>query len=401
MRTNLSTNPSTLLENTIIRLLASKQQFYAEILMRMVRVPTNQIPTAGVCVKGGQVFLYYNADFLSALDPVVRQGVLKHECLHLLHQHLGRAESAGIRNSEGVPNRGAAMTWNLAADCAINQYIPELAGFEDKITPASLSKLCGGKKLEEHRETEYYYAALVKAGVGQGGPGDPLSGEGGPSPLDDHGMWSQGDVSEEVVKATVRDLAQRAKAAAAGTVPSELVATLEALCESRVDWRAILRNFVANAQETVAEPTRMRRNRRFGLEQPGQRREPKLHLAVAVDTSGSVADEELQAFFSEIETIAALGNEVTVIEADAAVHNVYSWKRGQVPQPKGRGGTAYQPAFDKAAELRADAVVYFGDMDCADTPSQPTIPTLWACVRGTPPVPWGARLRLDGKSTKE
>jgi predicted metal-dependent peptidase len=104
-----------------------------------------------------------------------------------------------------------------------------------------------------------------------------------------------------------------------------------------------------------------------------------------VDTSGSVSDKELAMFWTEMEAIHKCGVVVTVIEADSDVKNVYDFDPKKQPDFKGRGGTAYNPALEKAIELKVDGIIYFGDMDAADKPIDPRKPFLWAIVRNSPP----------------
>ena len=69
---------------------------------------------------------------------------------------------------------------------------------------------------------------------------------------------------------------------------------------------------------------------------------------------------------------------ITVIEADCSIQNVWEFDKNKLKAFKGRGGTAYSPAFEKCKELAVDAIIYFGDMDSSDSPKDPKIPVLWA-----------------------
>ena len=132
-------------------------------------------------------------------------------------------------------------------------------------------------------------------------------------------------------------------------------------------------------------PTRKKRNRRYGILQPGNKKKPELHLALCVDTSGSVSDEELSMFWGEMQAISGMGVKITIIEADCVVQNVYEFEPKKTPSFSGRGGTAYNPAIEKALEIKADGIIYCGDFDTADTPEDPKKPFLWVGVRNSPP----------------
>ena len=165
--------------------------------------------------------------------------------------------------------------------------------------------------------------------------------------------------------------------------------------ESRVNWKQQLRRFVANSMEVKIESSRKKRNRRYGIKIPGYVKTEELHIGVAIDTSGSVSNEALSQFMKEIEQIAKYAK-VTVVEADAEVKNSYVFKPKKEYNISGRGGTAYQPAFDFFnKEKDIDALIYFGDMDSADQPSKPKYPVLWAIVGNQqPPGDFGAQIRI-------
>jgi len=376
-----------IIENTVIQLL-DRERFYAEMLLRM-RVQERSGPweppspkhpkgrwgfTAGVNVKNGDVNFYVGREFWAQLNAEQRVGVLKHECLHPLHEHFGRGK--------------LSENWNIATDCAINQLIPEVSTIPNLVTVESLAKALklDVAKVGRNQNAEYYMALIEEHGE-PGGSG----AEG--SILDDHDIWAEGDQGE-AAKAAIQDLVAKAQRGA-GNVPSELRQIIDRLLSRTLNWRTILRRFVANAEEVVTTSTRHRRNRRYGILYPGYRSEPLLNVVVCTDSSGSVGDDEYAAFCSEIDAISKTGATITWIQADCEVQKVEKWKRGTAKQRSGYGGTAYSPALDKAKELGADAIVYFGDMDAADTPNNPGIPVLWATVRGgKPPASFGGVIEV-------
>jgi predicted metal-dependent peptidase len=93
---------------------------------------------------------------------------------------------------------------------------------------------------------------------------------------------------------------------------------------------------------------------------------------------------------------------ITVVEADSEVKNSYVYDPKKTYTVKGRGGTAYQPAFDwfnKQKEI--DGVIYLGDMDCFDLEEikKPKYPVLWAIIGDqNPPVAWGSKTKIEIKN---
>jgi predicted metal-dependent peptidase len=170
-----------------------------------------------------------------------------------------------------------------------------------------------------------------------------------------------------------------------GSVPGEIAALVAELNKSQVNWKKQLRQFFVNTLKSTRIATRKRRNRRYGILQPGHKKKPELHLGLCVDTSGSVSDEELAMFWEEMKAIYSCGVKITVIEADCAVQNVYEFEGKKTPEFRGRGGTSYNPAIKKAVELKVDGILYCGDFDTADIPENPKKPFLWVGVRNSPP----------------
>lgn len=378
------------LQATIIHLIR-KERFYANMLLQMRRHLTNKVPTAGVNIKDGRIQLYINPTWFFAQTVEMQADVLKHECMHVLGSHFSRKD----KNASEVSHRA----WNIATDAAINCLLPELVkGMPECVSVERLSKEMG-IKLEPMQHSEYYLQA-IKEHLKDQQQQQTGSGGGLGDTVDDHGVWNEGETNPAVVDAVAR---QAARDAAKGLSAGEIPASAQDLINSGdnlVNWKTQLRRFVANAHDHVFEQTRTKRNRRYGLIFQGKRIDPKINLAVCFDTSGSMSDEMIGQCLSELRAIWLTGlAEITLIEADCSVQNVVAYK-GETQLPfHGRGGTAYDPALKKAKELRADACIYFGDMDCADIPDRPQqMPVLWAIVGGRnaqPPVDWGSKIVVE------
>ena len=84
-----------------------------------------------------------------------------------------------------------------------------------------------------------------------------------------------------------------------------------------------------------------------------------------VDTSGSIVDEEFNAFFSEIDTLTRLtDSKIWLIQVDETVQSVTKYGRGMWKNLKliGKGETNLQPAVDYAQDkLRPEGLIVFTD----------------------------------------
>lgn len=371
-------------EDAVIYLLKDKS-FYARLILSMRKYFNDKVPTAGVSMSSTGFNLYINPKFFNELENVQqRSAVLVHECLHCIHKHLTRFLFK--RNGTADQGRNARIA-NIACDLAINQYIQ---GLPDKcVTLEGIKKLDPSlADLEPYQSAEYYYERIKEYG-------DTLPPEYGE--FDDHSTWGESDLTEEqqaeAIKAHIKAVHDACKHDNNSGIDSEMI---DRLFRSNINWKNQLSAFVNNAQEIFYESSRMKMNRRYQLKQPGRRTEPRLILGVPVDTSGSMSQDSLNMIFGELDRMCFENVDIHVIEADAEIQNVYKYKRGMKVEVKGRGGTAYSPAIDYCKnELECDAIIYMGDMDSADQPTNPKIPVLW-CIVGEqmPPGNFGKILRL-------
>ena len=58
------------------------EPFFSKILRTVTKVKTDDIPTAGVLAKEGDVKMWWNPKFLAGLTSLQVKGLLKHECFH-------------------------------------------------------------------------------------------------------------------------------------------------------------------------------------------------------------------------------------------------------------------------------------------------------------------------------
>lgn len=371
----------------------SNTNFYGHFLGKVNTAWTNQIHTAGVSITR-QMNLLINPKFFVQLSDRERFELILHEMDHLIYLHpiVGK----------GLGSHQAA---NMAFDAHINERLTALKGmkgrtmegFDHPFEPITYDGLDNKFSTDGNSVKKGLPAAKTvrgdlsivnyeiilnelsdKNGKGQGG------GEG---EIDSHETWEESSaISEQMARDIVKQAANQS-AKNAGNAPSHLQKQLEILNTSKVNWKQQLRHFFVNSLRYDFEHTRNRRNRRYGLDVAGRRKDEQLHVAVCMDSSGSVGDEQFTQFWAEMAKIHAMGVEITCIDADCEVSAVYKYDKKTPPQRHGNGGTAYGPAIKKAKELKVDGIIYFGDFDCADTPEDPKLPFLWVGVNTNSSAP--------------
>jgi predicted metal-dependent peptidase len=410
------------------------QPFFGTLCVRLKPVP-GPVPTMAT---NGRLIVY-NPRFVETLTAAELEAVVAHEALHCA---LGHHCRRGERDPE---------LWNEAADLAINPLL-----VTNKFT------LPAGALLDpayQNLSAEEIYARRLRASSQASAPDSASSqpGDGGNSGTPDETPQSQaacvdpnpngskhgaptsqtptrrsdGDVPGprpgqfgEVLDAADEDgnpasPAERSRqqqewsiaaeqavrsAKSCGHEPANLERPLREARESRQDWRAILREFVA-----AVAPSDYRwspPNRRYiasGLYLPSIERRGAGPIVIAVDTSGSIGTEELEQFAGEISAIAeeAQPEVIHVVYCDAAVQSSQEFRSSEPIrlEPKGGGGTDFRPVFAwvEENELYPVCLIYLTDLCCHSFPGPQDYPVLWVTdSRRTAPFGETVRVVPDG-----
>ncbi|MDM8164264.1 vWA domain-containing protein [Collinsella intestinalis] len=136
----------------------------------------------------------------------------------------------------------------------------------------------------------------------------------------------------------------------------------------RLNWKQLLKQYVGTiSAEKLKTRSRLNRRQPMRYDLSGTKESKTLKIAVAIDTSASMDAEQLKSVFTEIFAIVAHRRyEITVIECDASIQNVYRVKSPEDVRfdVAGRGGTLFTPAIAYINENRyfRDALlIYFTD----------------------------------------
>lgn len=376
-------------QSALYQLLQSEPVYAYFIINCQVHLNSSQSPTAHVQVSNGGIAMHFNPEWIFQNAPHPRQfaAVIKHEILHLLFLHLAKSRWTDLFNKYQHLKIDMYKVLNVAMDCVINQEIDNLP--DGCITLEGLEKITG-KQLLRKQTTEYYFEELMQKAE------DLISKM--PDNWDDHDWGDCDGDGLFKVTAPIKNALDKAVKQSHGNIPSAVQKALEALADlSKVPWQVFLQQLIAHTTTVERLSTRMKVNRRYGTEFPGFKRKKKLKVALMVDESGSMSDDDIQLIANEVMALLPKTGEMHVIHADCVVAEVDEVKPNEEYKfvRKAGGGTAYQPAIDKASELEVDLMIYAGDMDCADTPTNPGVPFLWLTVRGgNPPADFGELYKI-------
>jgi predicted metal-dependent peptidase len=359
------------------KLLMFKEPFYGLFLISLNKELTSSIPTACVTPDGINIKLCINPEFWSSLDEKTKLAVLKHELLHIAFFHLG--------NFDRFPNK---KLYNIAADLEINQYIePEYKG--EKWDGMEFNQgMFKDLNLLPRQGTKYYYDNLQQE-IDKN-PGGEISQFVKDIENDWHDLWEEMEGMSEVEKKLIqkqvdhqlKEIASEMSKKNRGLIPTELKHYIDSLFEIQepvIDWKSYLRRFNSHSSKIITKKSRHKPNKRFS-DNPALKIKSKKNTLVAIDTSGSVSNDELIEFFNEIYHIYKSGTDVTVIECDAEIQQIYEYK-GKLENlsVQGRGGTDFEPVFKYLQEHRSkyNNLIYLTDGECSPPETKVLKPILW------------------------
>ena len=365
------------------------EPFFARIL-RGVNIEFGEdIPTAGVMVKDGDVHMIVNPDFVSGLNDNHIKGLLKHECFHLAFEHCTtrRLEPHNIAN--------------IAADLAINSDIPDSELPEGGLVPgkgASDPKFAATplaqliQSLPKHQSQEWYFTKIMQDEEAR------KQGEGEGNGFDDHGGWGDmTDDEKELVKGKVREALKEAVGEADrtgkwGSVSGQMRSKLRDMVSNEVDWRAILKQFCGLSKRGTRTTTWSNVNvvhlhPKHGPMATGAKRGYTSSVAVYIDQSGSVGNHELELAFAELRNLAR-NTEFTTFHFDTEVDEKSEtlWKKNRTPQVHRTrsGGTDFDcvTAHANKNRNRFDGYIIITDGEAAK-PKPSKLKRCWLLVPGT------------------
>ena len=119
---------------------------------------------------------------------------------------------------------------------------------------------------------------------------------------------------------------------AAGKLPGSLKRMIKELMQPVIDWKAVLARFVqASAKNDYTWSRPAPRYMASCLYMPTMQSEAMGQIVIAIDTSGSVSQKEINQFASEIQSIADTCSPemITVLYCDTAIQGKRSFFKGK------------------------------------------------------------------------
>lgn len=284
--------------------------------------------------------------------------------------------------------------WNQAADIKVNDILKK----EKYSIPKGVHT---SSKYDDSWTTEQIYKDLLDNQQNKdddnNGNGNGNGGSGSGNQFSDDIEDPKNKTKEEQQKAEAQlqnnviegaQIARMQGQKLAGNEIGELDRQMDNWLNPKQPWNVILRNYVNDFAKDDYSWTRP--NRRYLTQDiilPGMHSEALGEIAVAIDTSGSVSQEEFNSFLTEVNAIKNMlePKKTTVIDFDTRIQTVVHLTPddsvADVPF-KGGGGTNLQPVFDYYGEAsnKPTFLIVFSDLYCRQMEEDPGYPVIWLCV---------------------
>ena len=378
-----------------------KFALWSGILMVGRTSVVDNMPTA--CTNGRDE--KYGRKFVADLKEPELNFVVLHENLHKAFRHLTTWKKLHDENHRLA---------NAACDYVINLKLKDLdpsektiamPRFKDGEMKGKVMGLVDEKYRGMHAKQVFDLLKQEQQQGGSGGSGEPSEGgnpESDGEGFDEHDWDGAKEMTEEDKKVLEREIDQAIRQGVmahqkiAGTGAGGLDRDLLDLLEPKVNWREMLREFVKSTCHAKDTSSWRRVNRRFlstGMYMPSLIGEKVGHLVIAVDTSGSVGQEELSGFLTEVRGIAeeVKPSQVDLIYWDSEVAGHEEYSEGMVgdiinsTKPKGGGGTSPSCVSEylKEKAIEPECIIVLTDGYVGnDWGRDWTAPVLWAIVGG-------------------
>ncbi|CEH32893.1 vWA domain-containing protein [Romboutsia lituseburensis] len=352
-----------LVDKVNLSLMEEKDNFFGYFLFQMARDIRFDIssPTA-INFKGAKYIIYFNPLIFLNLNIRQMESTIKHEILHVVSMHLVRAKE--------IKGRYSTLAINMAMDIVVNKYLNNLPPYATTLEQVNLDY---SLKLEPYETFEYYLekiqTELDLMEPDDEGVEDDSNNNGDIeteySPEKTHDIWED---SNEIDENTLKQFTEKfIDSAQKGNIPSYLDKLISQLKNSKgeLPWNLYLKRLMgtieSNKKKTITRRNRRQPNR---LDLRGELRGHKAQIAVAIDISGSISDEEFKQAIKEVLTIVKNYNqEITIIECDDEIRRVYKVK--SVKDVKDRinirGATKFTPVLEYANNKKFNLLVYFTD----------------------------------------
>ena len=380
--------------------------FWGYLLLQVKLVPALRLPTFAATDMMNHI--WFNPALTRDLNSRELGFVLAHE---ICHQVFSTMERQNCREN---------FKWNMATDYAINGMVADITipgasqwgynrlyqlpegglfnpKYHDWIAEVIYEDLC-------RKELKTGPVVVNVVLPGWNGKEVPL-----PGVSDHHGgidlhlplelNADQQDLLRQRILAAVENYHANSDR---GDIPEELLRSAGLLVPPKIPWQRVLHHYadtILNGDDySLAHP-----NKRYLTQDvivPGRYSESIGNLVVALDTSGSMTEEEIREVAGEIRGMVPSTQDITLIVADSVIQQVIPLEDLEEVLAsgmfRGGGGTDHVCVFEYIARHHLNPQIFIGLSDlCSCFPEKkPPYPVLWLVPEIHADPPWGKVIEL-------
>lgn len=344
--------------------------FFGPLMSSLKFVWSTEVDTAAI----DGVTLWWNPDFFDEApkkygSETFNEFVLRHELWHAGALHM-------LRLGNRCPD-----VWNIACDIRVNNDQKAMGSNWGSFPAFYRPEMDLPKTLSEE---EIY---------------DILKKEGGPNPKN---PWGNGDMqgsgdNSKAINNVVRAITNAKMEGKPGCIPGNLESIVDTFLTPILPWEQLLMEWCSDLQNH--EYSWARPNRRYSdiylpsvVHDDGRLE----HLMYFQDVSGSITDNVIQRFNSELKYVwdEMKPQTMTIVQFDTKITKVDVLKEGDTftrIEILGRGGTCLRAVRQMIIDKKPTAAIIFSDMGVVPMEPLPEeIPVLWIAVNAAgAKIPFG------------
>lgn len=347
--------------------LQTSHPFWARLILSL-DIKKGELPSGAFAAVDPNGKMYYNEEVFKKLSLQDIKYIMAHEVSHIALGHLIRLGTRDLTK------------WNIANDLIINNMLNNdgfISPKEGLIPNNNTFKFENtGQIIRElnNKSSEEVYDEIKD---------ESSNGLGEDGRFDEHQYKEMSEKEREEVmrkwKNNLLDAANYSKIK--GQNVGSFQRMIDEIVEPKVNWKHILNRYIVNSLPN--DYTYMKRSKKSlatGIYMPSIKKE-NVDVVVHIDTSGSIDQNILTDFVSEIVGIARSFNNLTMtlIECDCEINQVMEIKNGNIDkimkmEMKGGGGTSHKPLWNYVKEEIMDCKLLisltdgYSDIEIDDRP---------------------------------
>ncbi len=373
-----------MMRDVIIDLLI-ESPYYGYLANRVRYQEDKSVVTILTSFEQGPI-MKYNPDWLNTYNKLQRKGILVHELLHLALLHFLRRDGR------------EAIRWHLACDLAISELMdPDLVEQTKLTTQAMFVET--GLVMPSKARAEVYYEFLEdneeQIDYSYDSKKQTITFEDGKS----YQSGKLEEIKEMDIhsRAMVDELSRVQVASQSEDALNGLLSDVTEMVYSayKVNWHHVLKRFLSGQGRVLKHKTYKRVSRRFE-DLLGNKRSTGLKAMVAVDESGSISNQDIEAFYQELVRIHGIQHaDIQVVRFDTTCSKPVALQQFLIEKRRTkRGGTDFRPVFELADQMKIPLLVFFTDGD-GEAPISSRQKVLWVLTNdGRQPAKYGTSIKF-------